>query len=296
MNKKLRSTLVLLGLLAVIVAAGLVYLIFIQGKKLDEKREKLKELNAKVIDPVELNNRYMELAKRSAELDSILANRKFNIPQNISSIRFFNFINGIISGFSEQTQVNVEFLDQKQDKEFQTFSYKLSGFGYFNEVYRLIYAIEQSKELKKIKTINFGNLVKTDKNQVPLFLVNFSMDVLVYFSTDSRFAPAVPVENNLSTGQIYDAFFPLIRNEIPPNVDGLLDVQGARLLALIPEGAFIADTKGNTYLVWEGEQVYLGYLTKIDYQNSRVSFVLNKGGIIEKVELELDRTEFNKKK
>lgn len=296
MNKKLRSTLVLLGLLAIIVAAGLIYLIFIQGKKLDEKREKLKELNAKVIDPVELNNRYMELSKRSAELDSILANRKFNIPQNLSSIKFFNFINNVTAEFSEQTQVNVEYLDQKQDKEFQTHNYKLSGFGFFNEVYKLIYAIEQSKELKKIKTINFGNLVKTDKNDNPLFLVNFSMDVLVYFSPDSRFAPAVPVENKLSTGQIYDAFFPLIRNEIPPNIDGLLDVQGARLLALIPEGAFIADTKGNTYLVWEGEQVYLGYLTKIDYQNSKVSFVLNKGGIIEKVDLELDRSEFNKKK
>jgi hypothetical protein len=51
----------------------------------------------------------------------------------------------------------------------------------------------------------------------------------------------------------------------------------------------------NTYLIWEGEQVYLGYLTKIDYQNSRVSFILNKGGIIEKVDLELDRSEIKKK-
>jgi hypothetical protein len=40
-------------------------------------------------------------------------------------------------------------------------------------------------------------------------------------------------------------------------------------------------------LVWEGEQVYLGYLTKIDYDNNSVSFILNKGGIIEKVTLEL---------
>jgi hypothetical protein len=47
-------------------------------------------------------------------------------------------------------------------------------------------------------------------------------------------------------------------------------------------------------LIWEGEQVYLGYLTKIDYQNSRVSFILNKGGIIEKMDLELDRSEFKK--
>jgi hypothetical protein len=38
----------------------------------------------------------------------------------------------------------------------------------------------------------------------------------------------------------------------------------------------------------------LGYLTKIDYQNSRVSFILNKGGIIEKMDLELDRSEIKK--
>ena len=117
------------------------------------------------------------------------------------------------------------------------------------------------------------------------------MNARAYFSTDNRFAPATVVENNLNSPTLYDAFYPLIRNEIPPNVDELLDVQGATLLALIPEGAFIADSKGNTYLIWEGEQVYLGYLTKIDYQNSRVSFILNKGGIIEKMDLELDRTE-----
>jgi len=116
----------------------------------------------------------------------------------------------------------------------------------------------------------------------------------VYFSSDNRFAPAEYVENNLAAGPVYDAFYPLIRNEIPPNVDNLLDVQGARLLALIPEGAFVADTKGNTYLVWEGEQVYLGYLTKIDYDNNTVSFILNKGGIIEQVTLQLDRN-LNKK-
>ena len=115
------------------------------------------------------------------------------------------------------------------------------------------------------------------------------MTALVYFSSDSRFAPEQSIENNLSTGPIYDAFYPLIRNEIEPNIDNLLDVQGAKLLALIPEGAFIADTHGSTYLVWEGEQVYLGYLTKIDYENNTVSFILNKGGIIERVTLELER-------
>ena len=296
MNKKLRSTLVLLTFLILILILGGSYLYFIQGKKLDEKREKLKELQVKALDPQELLAQYQALLVKSNQLDSILANREFNIPQNLSSIKFFNFVNNITNGFSDKAQVNIEFLEQKPEKEFFYYEYKLTGFGYFNEVYSLIYSIEHSKELKKVVNVTLGNLVQTKDEDVPVYLVNFVMTAKTYFSNDNRFAPATFVENNLSAPTLYDAFYPLIRNEIPPNVDELLDVQGASLLALIPEGAFIADSKGNTYLIWEGEQVYLGYLTKIDYQNSRVSFILNKGGIIEKMDLELERTEQPKKK
>ena len=288
MNKKLISTLSVLALLIIILVAGGIYIFVVQHGDISERQEKLAELNKNVYDPVELENRYHELERRSAELDSILANRKFNIPQNVSSIKFYNFVNNIVANFPKETTVNIEYLRQAPDKEFFFHEYKLTGGGNYNDVYKMIYAIEQSKELKKIEKLSLSNLVKTD-NEVPLFLVNFELIAQVYFSSDSRFAPAEFVENNLSTGPIYDAFYPLIRNEIPPNVDNLLDVQGARLLALIPEGAFVADNKGNTYLVWEGEQVYLGYLTKIDYDNNTVSFILNKGGIIEQVTLQLDR-------
>jgi hypothetical protein len=296
MNKKLRSTLVLLALLFIILIAGGAYLYFIQGKDLDKKREKLKELQAKALDPQELLSQYQALLVKSNELDSILANREFNIPQNLSSIKFYNFVNNVTNGFSDNAQVNIEYLEQKQEKEFFYHEYKLTGFGYFNEVYNLIFAIEQSKELKKVTSVSLGNLVQTKEDKVPVYLVSFVLNAKTYFSSDNRFAPATFVENKLGAPTLYDAFYPLIRNEIPPNVDELLDVQGATLLALIPEGAFVADSKGNTYLIWEGEQVYLGYLTKIDYQNSRVSFILNKGGIIEKVELELDKKELIKKK
>jgi len=288
MNKKLISTLSVLALLIIILVAGGIYIFVIQRGDLSERQEKLVELNKNVYDPVELENRYQELQRKSAELDSILANRKFNIPQNISSIKFYNFINKIVADFPKETTVNVEYVRQAPDKEFFFHEYKLTGGGNYNDVYKMIYAIEQSKELKKIGKLTFTNLVKTD-DEIPLFLVNFELITQVYYSSDNRFAPAEFVENNLYTGPIYDAFYPLIRNEIPPNVDNLLDVQGARLLALIPEGAFVADNKGNTYLVWEGEQVYLGYLTKIDYDNNTVSFILNKGGIIEQVTLQLDR-------
>jgi hypothetical protein len=294
MNRKLKNTLGLVAILIFLLLAGGIYVFVFQRGKLNEKRIKLRELESINYNTEQLNIQLRSLEKRAASLDSILSSRKFNIPQNLSSIKFYSFINQISAGFSPNTQIDVEFLSQKKDKEFFYYEYKITGNGPYNDVYRLIYSIEQSKELKKIKNLTLTNQISTTKDGVPNFVVNFAGSVAVYFSSDNRFAPAIFVENNLLTRLKYDSFYPLIRTSIPPNVDDLLDIQGAKLLALIPEGAFLADTKGNTYLLWEGEQVYLGYLTKIDYEHNVVGFILNKGGIIEKVEFGLDK-EVNKK-
>ncbi len=295
MNRKLKSTLGLIGLLILIAAAGGIYIFIFQKGKIEDKKAELKKLKANDYNTEQLTAQYKEMTAREAILDSVLASRRFNIPQNLSSIKFFNFTNMVSSGFTDKTQLNVEYIDQKPEKEFFYYEYKLSGTGTFNNVHQLVYAIEKSKELKKIKGLSLTSTVQTDKDGVPHFLVNFAMNVDVYYSTNNRFASSEIKENDITSGPIYDVFYPLIRNELPPNLDNLLDVQGARLLALIPEGAFLADSKGNTYLLWEGEKVYLGYLTKIDYDNNRVSFILNKGGIIEKVDLSLEKDMPNKK-
>lgn len=296
MNRKLKSTLGLVALLILILVAGGVYILVFQRGDLNDRRAKLQEMKAHSYNTAVLKDQYQELQARAAVLDSVLAARKFNIPKDLSSIKFYDFVNDLSDHYSPQTTIDIEYANMKPDKNFFYHEYKLSGGGTYNDIWRLIYAIEQSKELKKIKKASLSNLIKTDEEGIPHFLVNFDLDVDAYYSTDSRFATTAMVENNLAARPLYDAFYPLIRNEIPPNIDNLLDVQGAKLLALVPEGAFIGDSKGNTYLLWEGEQVYLGYLTKIDYERNKVSFILNKGGIIEKVDLDLEKEESKKDK
>ena len=295
MNRKVKSTLGLVALLVIILAAGGIYIFIIQHGKIKGMQAELKKLKANGYNTEQLTAQYKEMEARESVLDSVLAARKFNIPQNLSSIKFFNFINVVSSDFSsDKTHLNVEYIDKKPEKEFFYYEYKLGGTGTFDNVHQLIYAIEKSKELKKVKGLSLSSTVQTDKDGEPNFLVNFSMNVDVYYSSNNRFASSKIKENDITSGPIYDIFYPLIRNQLPPNLDNLLDVQGARLLALIPEGAFLADSRGNTYLLWEGEQVYLGYLTKIDYDNNRVSFILNKGGIIEKVDLSLEKEQSDK--
>lgn len=289
MNRKLKSTLGLLGLLALILIGGGIYIFGVQKNAINKRMAKLKELNSYNYNTAQLTAQYEDLLKKAGVLDSVLDARKFNIPQNLNSIRFYNFTNQVTSTLSQDTHVDIEYLGSKQDREFFYYEYKVTGIGPYNDIFRLIYSIEQSKELKKIKNITMSNQIATNKEGIPKFVVNFTGTVDVYYSTDNRFSTSTLLENDLRTKLQQDLFYPLIRTQIPPNTEDLLDVQGAKLLALIPEGAFLADTKGNTYLLWEGEQVYLGYLTKIDYDHNIVSFILNKGGIIEKVDLNLER-------
>jgi len=296
MTRKLKNTFALVGLLLFILIAGGAYILIFQRGELSAKEEKLRELKANDYNTEQLNLQYEDLYKRSVVLDSVLAARKFNIPQNLSSVKFYDFVTRLTNRLSEDTKVDVEYGEQKQERDFYYYEYNVKGVAPYNDLYRFIYGIEQSKELKKITSINLGSLVKNEKEEGPKFLVAFTLVVHVYFSNDNRFATAEFVENDLAARPLYDAFYPLLRNDIPSNTEGLLDIQGAKLLALVPEGAFLTDATGNTFLLWEGEPIYLGYLTSIDYKNNKVKFIINRGGVIEKVELYLEKEEVNKKK
>lgn len=290
MNRKLKNTFALLGVLILLGVLGFGYIYFLQKPSIKSKTEELTSLKALSYDPNVLNKMLKEKMVKAATLDSILSSRKFNIPKDLSSLKFYDFLNLLSTRLSEKAKFNIDYLSKNSDKEFFYYDYRVSGYGTFNDLYQLIYGIEESKELKKVTKLNLSNYVLAPENEEPEFLLNYTMNVAVYFSINDRYTSATYTENNLSAPKVYDIFYPLIRTEIPPNLNILLDVQGARLLALVPDGAFVADARGNSYLLIEGDEVYLGYLTTIDYKWKKVTFVLNKGGIVETVVLNLDRS------
>ncbi len=296
MDRKLRNTLLLLVILLLIVIGGGIYAFWIQKDKITKLDKKLEDIRVKAVNSDDLKLQLESVKKKAAEFDSVLALRKFNIPMNLSQIDFYNFINRVTRNFSPLSKLNVEYVKKEKAKEFFVYIYKLNGVAEFNDIYRLIYAIEESKQLKKIKKVKMTNFVEVDDEDIPHYLVSYNMFVYVYFADNDRFATSKMKENRLRPNPVYNVFYPLIRNEIPPNTEHLLDVQSARLLALVPDGAFLADADGNTYLLWEGDEVYLGYLTKIDFDKNEVHFILNKGGIIEKVTLTLENEQKPKSK
>lgn len=289
MNRKLISTLMLAVIFVLIAIGGSAYTYYYQGGIIEKNQKELKDLQINSLDTEELNYELNELKHKVDALDSILAARKYIIPQNIPQSNFFKFINNISSNFSDNSFVNLEYVGDGEGDNFPSYLYTMKGTSEFNDLFKLIYAVEQSKELKKIVKRNLNNFVEVDEDGYPHYLVSYDMQVKVFYADNDLYASSQYNENEIESSAVYNIFYPLIREEIPPNNNGLLDVQSATLLALIPDGAYLSDASGKTHLLWEGDEVYLGYLTKIDYIQSEVKFILNKGGIIEKVALKLDQ-------
>jgi hypothetical protein len=294
MSAKVKNTIIILVILILIaLTGGLFNYVYLRGK-INDREKKINDLKMYQMDTEALVQQLALLKKRVAELDSILANRKYNIPYNLSQSAFFDFVNQVSYSFSNNSYVNIEYNEIESTPHFNIYHFTLTGSAEFRDFMRLIYAIEESKLLKKVSNIELTNSVKVEDDGIPYYLVNFKFKTSVYSSSDDRFYVKEFKENSLEPNPSYDIFYPLVRNEILPNSDGLLDVQNAVLLALIPDGAFLSDANGNTFLLWEGDKVYLGYLTNINYQKNEVSFVLNKGGIIETIVLKLAKEKAGK--
>lgn len=289
MNRKTFSTVLLLIILAIISIVGSVYIFYFQANDIDKNEGKLKKLNTNAQNTEELQSQLDQLLVKVGELDSILALRKYVIPVSLSQAEFFKFINDVSENFGEYSHVDIEYKGAGEKTNFNSYKYLLKGTADFNDLYKMVYAIEQSKQLKKVLKGNLKNFVEVDEEEFPHYLVTYTLDVLVYYSDNDNYASSQYKENRLTSNPLYNIFYPLIRDEIPPNSKDLLDVQTAQLLALIPDGAYVSDATGNTKLLWEGDEVYLGYLTKIDFEKNEVKFVLNKGGVIEKITLQLEQ-------
>ncbi|MEM8558699.1 MAG: hypothetical protein AAGG50_12835, partial [Bacteroidota bacterium] len=81
-------------------------------------------------------------------------------------------------------------------------------------------------------------------------------------------------------------FYPLILEALPPNTDDLVDVEGNALVSVVGEVA-VFERGGVLRSLRVGDRVYLGRIAAIDTEKARVVANLNRGGIRERVELDL---------
>lgn len=215
------------------------------------------------------------------------------IPYYSSPIKVYEKIIQTINLLDQKTEVNLDKLASEDLGGFKVEKFQIKGEGKFTDLFSLINLFETSSELYKIHLKDIKQIFTPDDNgkMVEKVLFNLNLDAFYTLNPDFNFDSLFSKKDLRTVVYISDFFESLIKLEIPTNDEGLLEVEGSKLLAIMPDGVYLLDKKGNSYTLAEGDEVYLGYLTKIDYQNHSCEFLLNKGGILERVTLQLDDKE-----
>ena len=311
MTKVGYSVLVMLALWAITIGIG-VYVLRAKNVKLDQvmRAEKVARLKKAELDELFLEETRSSVAAKDATR-RWFARYKI-IPEELSSPQVVGYLNSLTqSGFKN---FDVRSTGTKVTEDYQFHTYAIDGRGYFSSLYSFVWDIENNRNFYRIDDLTLDNidLITEDRNtgkERLQIMVSFRMNLRAYFSgTEGVSAPEElfadlmegeslpngwssqlpPVPKNIlpDKSPAINPFYPGILKSIPPNTDGLLEIENTNteLISIVGGKAVFKDATGYRSL-GNGERIYLGQITDIDPVEGRVAARLNKGGIIDDVEI-----------
>jgi hypothetical protein len=218
------------------------------------------------------------------------------VPSEMQTADILQYVEGLTrTGFEA---FNIELQGITSTKDFKYYNFTVNGTAYYNSLYDFIWHLENNREFYRIQDLHMDYVDVFDENpdtgeRRRLSMVKFGMSLLAYFEgVDGLTATpeelmAVPVQLLPAAHPAHNAFFPQLRPDPPPNDELLVEMEKAALISILGSKAVIEDERGQ-HILEVGDVVYLGEITEIDPIEIAVRARLNKGGVVEIVELKLD--------
>ena len=309
---------IVLALLAAIVTGAGVYLtIFDQPKDLAQLEEAEKMARLRQAEVTSLLAEEGTSARVAEEAIAKWRARYKVIPQKLNSADVINYINQRSRSGFKNFDVVVEGTDATPD--YSTYSLRITGRGYYTSLYKFIWEVENSRDFYRVKDLQLENIdlmaedEVTGNNKLEV-MVSFSLRIEAFFGGKNGLSapigaddmsaeddllptsaanldlPPVPADVLPDARPATNPFFPLILDQIPPNTYDLLDIESASLFSIV-EGKAVFRYRDDFVKLGVGDPIYLGEITYINPSEGRVIARLNKGGIIDEVELNLETAE-----
>lgn len=297
MSNEILNTLVLVAILAVVGGVGY----YVTGKQQPAEIERLEQEEALLRQrQADFASLVTEQAATAEEAASIMRqwNARYKVlPDRITSPEVVRYLNQLSTSGFRGFDISLEGV--RQGASFSTLTYNITGKAYFGALYRFIWNVENGRGLYHVRDLQIDGIteripVRRDgvtglDRQVQM--VDFSLSLDVFFAGfDEMSAPdslmEVPDGVFPRRTPAGNPFYPAVLAEVPPNVNDLVDVEADSLVSVV--GGTAVFMRGiETRTLRAGSRVYLGRITRVDPIEARVIAELNKGGIRERVELDL---------
>jgi hypothetical protein len=285
MSYALRNTVVLAAFLAVIFGMGFYLTSVVQPKEKQKLVAEGVNLDKVIADRPSIESELKSDEEKLAEMKSKYVKRFKVIPTNDTTALTYAYLNRIMeaSGF---VKFDMLYQGAKPFNQYGYNVYNLKGETDYQNLFKFIWYLEHAKLLYKVENLTLsGHEVRDETQEKPQLIVPFTMDIDAYYSS----AAGISSEKSGQDPTLYrtvgvgaNFLKPLISSEPPANVRGLVDVERSDLRAVMSDKVFIVDQDGKGHMLRVGDEVYLGYLTKIDPSKNEAEFTLNKGGIIDR--------------
>ena len=210
------------------------------------------------------------------------------VPPADSPARTLAYIDDVIR--TARLSVSFDFLYKgvKDEGRCSVNRYAMEGEARFRDLYAFIWYLERGHRFYTVDHLEI-DYRERDVKSPHWDWVHFKMLFRAYFEPRSRIEDLPPVQTSARPlAKLRNPFRPLITATLPENRLGLFEVDGARLKGLAHNLAYLVDRTGEASVLREGDRVFLGKLSKIDIDANRVEFVLNKGGIWERLRLHVE--------
>lgn len=288
MQYKTRNLIVLLSVMFIVMLFGGYFVVWSYPSRIEKSQNELNDIQRKIKQLDGIDTEFFTLEKLLLEKEEKLASIDKQIEADITTANVYDYLNKILN-YSGIIEFNLSFKEQKNFGSYGFNTYNLQGDAEFRRIYNFINYLEQGPHVYEIVRLKLqGMESKNEETDKMELILPFDMEIKAYFATVEDLQNDAKKLSDVKVATAQDPFYPSILRNLPLNTDALLEVEQASLKAIIPGKALIADNGGEIHVLREGDRVYLGYLTRIDTENNLVEFTLNKGGIIEKIVLNLE--------
>ena len=287
MSYKLRNSIALGVLLLMILAVGTYIRAFNLPKKITALEKEIQKIDEELQNTPNLVNQFNDLSAVLTDTQKRWEGRNKDIPPVDITAQSYAYFSHLID-LSGEVKLDMVYTGTTSQANYGYNPYVLKGEAPFDNLYRFIWYLENDRRLYKIQTIALKGLevAPTDEEEGKV-LVTFDMNVQAIFSSVAELSSSLGERQRVPNVLAADPFEPVISAGLPPNIDGLVEIERSDLKAVIPGKAFVLDQNNTIRTMHEGDEVYLGYVTRIVPDEGRIECTLNKGGIIEKVELKI---------
>lgn len=296
MSNDILNTIILSVLLAAAVGAGY----FVTQKQQPERLTAIEaEIEAIENRDAEVETLIAQEAQASQEAAQTLArwNTRYKVlPSALASPDVVSYLNALSARGFDRFDLSLSGVTPGPVASYYT--YQATGAAYFESLFSFIWHLENSRGLYRVRDLTVKKKVMNvtrDGVERQVVLAEFALAVDAYFSTNSDIsapdsAVVPPPEAFPPRRAAINPFFPYILESLPPNSDDLVDIETDGLLSVIG-GTAVFNRGESMRQLRSGDRVYLGRIASVDPARGRVVVDLNKGGIRERVELDLETGE-----